>query len=275
MIPVHILPQEEINEIKVVELPILSKIPISEAHRHQFYECFVFLKGGGSHIIDFIEFPILDNSIHIITPGQVHQVNRASSSYGFVYMFDLLHFGNQKNIEDFLFDHACFDVNEFSPLYHFETHFNDTLTNVTKQSCLDSHQNSPFKSQMMISQLSLLILYCMQYAFSKNGQNESKHKDVYTNFRRLLNTNFKTMKKVKEYAHELNITEKLLNDIVLLRTGEPVSSLIFKQIVLEAKRLLKSGVSTKHVAYDLNFTDPAHFSKFFKSQTGFSPSSFK
>jgi AraC-like DNA-binding protein len=83
------------------------------------------------------------------------------------------------------------------------------------------------------------------------------------------------MKKVKEYAEHLNVTEKLLNEIILQRTGENVSSLIFKQLILEAKRLLKSGVSTKQVAYDLNFTDPAHFSKFFKTQSGFSPSAFK
>jgi len=115
----------------------------------------------------------------------------------------------------------------------------------------------------------------MQSTLSKNGNNDTKHADIYTSFRRLLNTNYKTMKKVKEYAHELNITEKLLNEIILQRTGENVSNIIFKQLILEAKRLLKSGVSTKQAAYDLNFNDPAHFSKFFKTQTGISPSEFK
>lgn len=275
MIPVHILPKEELKEIKVVELPKLSKTPISEAHRHQFYEFFIFITGGGTHTIDFVEFPILDFSIHIITPGQVHQIKREKSSCGFVFMFDLVHFNHNKNIEDFLFDHACFDVNEFSPLYHFDKNFSETLINISNQIWKDSQTDSPLKNQLIISQLSLLMLYCMQSTLSKNGNNDSKHSDSYTSFRRLLNMNYKTMKKVKDYAHELNITEKLLNEIILQRTGENVSSLIFKQIILEAKRLLKSGVSTKQVAYDLNFSDPAHFSKFFKSQTGFSPSKFK
>jgi AraC family transcriptional activator of pobA len=274
MIPIHILPKEELKEIKVVELPKLSKAPVSEAHRHQFYEFFIFIKGGGTHTIDFVEFPILDYSMHIITPGQVHQINRDKTSYGFVYMFDLVHFSQNKNIEDFLFDHACFDVNEFSPLYHFDKSFSETMMNISNQIWKDSRLASPLKNQLIISQLSLLMLYCMQSTLNKNGNNDAKHSDTYTSFRRLLNVNFKTMKKVKEYAEHLNVTEKLLNEIILQRTGENVSSLIFKQLILEAKRLLKSGVPTKQVAYDLNFTDPAHFSKFFKTQTGFSPSEF-
>ena len=275
MIPVHILPKEELKEIKVVELPKLGKTPVSEAHRHQFYEFFIFITGGGTHTIDFVDFPILDYSIHIITPGQVHQIDRDKSSFGYVFMFDLVHFNHNKNIEDFLFNHACFEVNEFSPLYHFDNSFTETLTNISNQIWKDSQTKSPLKNQLIFSQLSLLMLYCMQSTLYKNGNNDSKHSDTYTSFRRLLSVNFKTMKKVKEYAEHLNVTEKLLNEIILQRTGENVSSLIFKQLILEAKRLLKSGVSTKQVAYDLNFTDPAHFSKFFKTQTGFSPSAFK
>lgn len=275
MIPIHILPQEELKEIKVVELPKLSKTPVSEAHRHQFYEFFIFITGGGTHTIDFVEFPIMDYSIHIITPGQVHQINRDKTSYGFVYMFDLVHFAQHKNIEDFLFDHACFDVNEFSPLYHFDNSFSDTLIHISNQIWKDSQTISPLKNQLIINQLSLLMLYCIQSTLSKGGNNDFKHSNTYTAFRRLLNANYKSMKKVKEYAEQLHVTEKLLNEIILQRTGENVSNLIFKQLILEAKRLLKSGVSTKQVAYDLNFADPAHFSKFFKTQTGFSPSEFK
>jgi AraC-like DNA-binding protein len=275
MIPIHILPKEEIKEIKIVELPKLSKMPLSEAHRHQFYECFIFIEGGGTHTIDFVEFPILNNSIHIITPGQVHQIKRDINSYGFVYMFDLAHFNQHKNIEDFLFDHACFDVKEFSPLYHFETSFNETLKYLSQQIWKDYQLQSPLKNQLVINQMALLMLYCMQHTINTNGNHDNRHSDTYRAFRKLLNNNFKTIKKVKDYAEQLNVSEKILNDVIFQRTGETVSNLIFKQLVLESKRLLNSGVSAKEVAYELNFTDPAHFSKFFKSQTGFSPSEFK
>jgi len=44
---------------------------------------------------------------------------------------------------------------------------------------------------------------------------------------------------------------------------------------MEAQRLLNTGMSAKEVAFDLQFDDPAHFSKFFKNQTGIPPSEFQ
>jgi AraC-like DNA-binding protein len=83
------------------------------------------------------------------------------------------------------------------------------------------------------------------------------------------------MKKVKEYSEALNMSEKSLNEIVKRHTGESISSIIYKQIIMEAKRLLNTRLSIKETAYTLNFEDPAHFSKFFKTKTGVSPSEFQ
>ena len=83
------------------------------------------------------------------------------------------------------------------------------------------------------------------------------------------------MKKVKEYAEALNLTEKTLNEIVKKHTGESTSNIIYKQIIMEAKRLLNTGISIKETAYALNFDDPGHFSKFFKTKTNISPSEFQ
>ena len=54
------------------------------------------------------------------------------------------------------------------------------------------------------------------------------------------------------------------------------SSLIYDRILLEAKRLLKvSEMSVKDIVYELGFYDHANFSKFFRSQTGMTPTQFK
>jgi AraC family transcriptional regulator, transcriptional activator of pobA len=275
MIPVHDISEAEKKEVTLVELPAtLGTLP-SEPHRHQFFECFVFLKGGGTHLIDFVEFPILSNSVHIITPGQVHQVNRSADSYGFVFMFELMVFHESKNIESFLFDHSCFDVKEFAPFYHFDEDLESRLNQIMLDTWKESNSKSALRKQLVINQLSLLLLYCIQINLQRNSGKESKHDNSYAAFRRLLTAKFKTLKKVKEYAAELAISEKLLNEIVMQRTGETVSNLIYKQLILEAKRLLNTGIPAKEVAYELNFLDPAHFSKFFKAQTGLSPSEFK
>lgn len=115
----------------------------------------------------------------------------------------------------------------------------------------------------------------MRQKTDSNLSNTNLHQSHYIAFRRLLNSEYKTLKKVTDYAALLNLTEKQLNEIVFKRTGETVSALIFKQVILEAKRLLNTGIPAKEVSYALNFLEPGHFSKFFKNQTGISPSEFK
>lgn len=274
-IPIHDLEEHEKKVIKIIELDKALLNDANEAHRHNYFECFVFLKGGGTHVVDFVEFPILPFSIHIITPGQVHQVKRKKGSTGYVFMFDLLSFEQAKSIENFLLDHTCFDVCEFSPSYHFPPRFANDLETIAAAAWKEYTGQQALKNHLILNQLSTLILYCMRTRIQAEENASPKHVDLYTSFRRLLQQEFKAMKKVKEYAAALNITEKNLNEIILKRSGETASALINKQIILEAKRLLNTGISAKEVGYLLNYADPAHFSKFFKTQSGFSPSDFK
>ncbi|MBK7964525.1 MAG: AraC family transcriptional regulator [Bacteroidetes bacterium] len=150
------------------------------------------------------------------------------------------------------------------------------MKNIISQAWNEFNSQSLLKNQIVLNQLTLLLLYCLRLRgenISTEGQ--GKATGLYSAFRRLMHNEYKSLKKVKDYAASLNVTEKYLNDEVMQKCGETVSAVISRHLILEAKRLLNTGVSAKEVSYELNFTDPAHFSKFFKTQTGFSPSEFK
>jgi len=102
-----------------------------------------------------------------------------------------------------------------------------------------------------------------------------RNQDVYRDFRRLVFKNFRDIKKVSDYEIELGISVKQLSEICNKRSGKSPLSIIYKQFILEAKRLLNNNLSAKEVAYNLKFEDPAHFSKFFKKLTDQSPSQFQ
>lgn len=66
--------------IVVNYLEQLNEYDHKETHRHDYFEFFYIINGGGTHLIDFIEIPRHSNSVHIVGPGQVHQMNRALDS---------------------------------------------------------------------------------------------------------------------------------------------------------------------------------------------------
>ena len=52
--------------------------------------------------------------------------------------------------------------------------------------------------------------------------------------------------------------------------------MIHERLELEAKRLLRyTDKTTKEIAYELGFDDSSKFSRFFKTQTGMYPTTFK
>ena len=61
-----------------------GKDMIHDLHRHDFYFILALTKGDGSHDIDFVSYPVRDNSLFLIRPGQVHQLVLKMGSEGFL-----------------------------------------------------------------------------------------------------------------------------------------------------------------------------------------------
>ncbi|OIQ27005.1 MAG: hypothetical protein BM555_06265 [Crocinitomix sp. MedPE-SWsnd] len=273
MIPIHDLKDSSPFDIKVNELGARTNYNTSEHHRHNYFELFFFENGGGQHEIDFVDFENHSFSIQIVAPGQVHQMKRKPGSNGFVVIFETSVFDKEALISNFLFDHICYEVTEFSPVYTFDKKVQTQLLGLFQSIWQDFQSDSVLKNEFIKANLSLVCIQCIRTL--SQTVDKSKNQKTYDSFRRYLNSNFREIKKVKEYAAVLNISEKQLNEIVSAKTGYSASIIIYKQIILESKRLLNMGLSAKEVAYDLNFDDPSHFSKFFKKQSGISPSEFQ
>lgn len=274
MIPTHEFSDKALKSIVVNELVSLMEYDASEPHRHDYFELFIFLKGGGKHIIDFEEFVIHDYSIHIVAPGRVHEVRRSLDSHGFVLLFETDVLASHHLIMDFLFDHICYTVQEYPPVYRFDGIMQEQMAGIARSIWNDSTAANPLSHEFVLHNLALLCITCMRHE-QRVRPVVSQGSVIYLQFRRMLHEQFRALKKVREYAALLNISEKQLNEIVKSQTGNPASAVIYKQIILEAKRLLNTGISAKQAAYELQFDDPAHFSKFFKSQTELSPSEFQ
>jgi YesN/AraC family two-component response regulator len=73
-------------------------------------------------------------------------------------------------------------------------------------------------------------------------------------------------------------TEKLFDKATgnRIMTGSTTTEIISNRIMMEAKILLKqTHWSISEIAYTLGYEDPAHFSKYFKKQTSFTPVAFR
>jgi AraC family transcriptional activator of pobA len=94
--------------------------------------------------------------------------------------------------------------------------------------------------------------------------------------RRLVEEHFRTERLLQFYAGKLAITADRLNDHVKRATGVTAGHLIRQRVLTEAKRQLVFTTQPIHeIAYDLAFSDPSHFTRFFRRQTGTTPQAFR
>ncbi len=135
------------------------------------------------------------------------------------------------------------------------------------------------QGEMLRTLLKRMIINITRIA-KKQTENYERFKDekldVVRMFNLLLEGNFKTEHEVQFYAQALNKSPKTLANLFAIFNYPAPSKLIQRRIALEAKRYLQfTEMSAKEIAYSLGFVSPAHFSRFFKEQTGNNISFFR
>ncbi len=100
--------------------------------------------------------------------------------------------------------------------------------------------------------------------------------DTVRKFNLLVEMHFREKHKVSEYAALLHMTPKSLSNLFSRYFNKSPLKVITERIILESKRLLDfSDKNINEVALTLGFDEVSHFSKFFKTQVGLSPTEYK
>ncbi|MDP5201448.1 helix-turn-helix domain-containing protein [Flavobacterium sp. DG2-3] len=248
---------------------------VEEPHRHDSYLMVFFTKGSGLHEVDFDQFEIKRGSLFVLQPGQMHHWNLSEDIEGFVIIFSQelynLYFG-QKKINDYNFYHSIhnrpemvFEENEIPKILPF---FNLLIQ--------ENSQNNKYQLDKLLNLLDCIhIEVSRKYSETYSHQTHSYNIKINT-FESLLEEYFRTEKLPSFYAEKLNITLKHLNRICNEILQKTATEVITDRVILEIKRMLiDKQLAVNEVAFKVGYEDYSYFSRFFKKQTGMSPTEFR
>jgi len=248
---------------------------VEEPHRHDSYLMVFFTNGSGLHEVDFDQFGIKRGSLFVLQPGQMHHWSLSEDIEGFVIIFSQelynLYFG-QKKINEYNFYHSIHN----RPEMVFEENEIPNLLPYFDLLIQENNHENKFQLDKMLNLLDCIhIEISRKYSETYSHQTHSYNIKI-NSFERLLEQYFRMEKLPSFYAEKLNITLKHLNRICNEILQKTATEVITDRVILEIKRMLiDKQLSINEIAFAVGYEDYSYFSRFFKKQTGLSPTEFR
>lgn len=265
-------------EIHTMEWIALNRRDRNEgAHRHNYFVIIWVVSGSGTHRVDLVEYPVRDNTIFCIAPGQVHEMRTEGPVRGYVISFTQEFLGAHDNQAAQIFRCSVASSTDEGPVIPVSASMNAELADIVVKLEKEYQHFFLLRAELLRSFLKIFLVYLSRAVdLTAVAPAPTRHGELVRQFSDLLEKDFRTGHSVSGYAARLLVSPNHLNDVIKKNTGQPASYHIQQRITLEAKRMaMYSGVTMKEIAYDLGFDDVAHFSKFFKNVTGKSFTDFK
>ncbi len=249
------------------------------------YYSFVFIRSGeGNYTTDEQRFEYHDRTVYFTNPGHL-------KSFEFYHLEDahlvtLSESFLKKNVHKDIFDQFPFLLAETIPPQVFDDQGFAEIELLYNQ-ILREYQNESEHKFRIIGNLFVVILLKLKEQFWSDYQpleEGDRSSQIVKNFKTLLEQHYRDLTegqinyqfKAKDYARELNLHPTYLSTVIKTKTGVPVSQWIADKTLNQAKALLTHApASIKEIGYQLGFAETAHFSNFFKKNTGHTPTQFR
>lgn len=264
----------KLTEDLVVYRPIRGIDNYNKTTKCTYFLIVLFVKGSGTHYIDEAEFPIADNQLHFLFPGQHHHWVTGEETIAHKIVVGQKIFESFSSTDEFSFmKHNLNPVFKLSNVMFHQV--NSEMENIKRDLELLNEDGSWKK----IVQLRMDILASMMRHEAESYIKDTllpKGNAIVKRYWSLINEHYIEHKSVTWYAGKLAVTPNYLNILCKKHLNMTATDMIHYKIMQEAKKQLRfSQDPIKNIASNLGFETMGAFSSFFKKKSSFSPTEYR
>jgi AraC-like DNA-binding protein len=164
----------------------------------------------------------------------------------------------------------------------FVTKEEETILLDLFQKAYTEYNKENFSKEIILSYAALILSY-IQIFYNRQFETRSQlYNKVVADFYKNLEDYFEEQKEIAAipsvhfFAQKSNLSPNYFGDVVKHFTGNSPQEHIHQYIVQIAKnKLRQSQLSVSEIAYSLGFEYPTYFTRFFKKETGITPTTFR
>ena len=281
------LPFDNEIDFSILSVPeIHQEIPFtSPALRADYFSFILTIDGSGVYYLDEHTFPFGSGTIYFTNPGHTksYELHRSKEAYIIMvaesFLWEFVHAE--------VYDEFPFLLAEIVPPQTLPEQLLKDLVSLYTQIEFEFEQPSRYKNQILGNLLANLLLkikeqFWMDYNPISEGDRNS---EIVKSFKQILEKEFKEMVsdkttsgrlQVKDFAEQLNLHPNYLNSVIRSKTGRTIHDWLNRKTLTTAKYLLRNtSLTSKSISYRLGFSEPTHFTRFFKKHLHTTPSKFR
>lgn len=219
-------------------------------------------------------------SVLFVRPGDIVQIEQLEGGNPFVYL--LPNAGVALQLDMGLILPALFHL-EGEHLFELDEADYLDLKHYYDRAYDYIDRRDEWGQQILCRLLGVFILRCSELLMSRISDHEKvlsessrRETDILVEFLRIMSEDCTRERTVAHYAERLHISYKHFSALIKRASGRSASEWIDLHLLHRAKSLIRySTLSMQQVAYELAFSSPSHFSKFFRHHTGMTPSEYQ
>lgn len=248
-----------------------------KAHIHSDLNQLLFIRrGGGTMQVDGQELPIQAPALLLVPPSVIHGFQFARGTRGFVVtaaqpMVRSLQ-AREPLLRRVFGAPACLDLsaNEAGVVEL------DQLINRLRRESVWKAPANRLAAEASLAAVIIAALRLMPSTLSGNAIHRGPVTSLVDRFRDLLDERCRSGWSVERFARELAVSPAKLRGACLAVSDKTPRQLLQERVLLEARRALTyTDLTIAQTAYQLGFSDPGYFSRFFSSHAGESPQAFR
>jgi AraC family transcriptional regulator, transcriptional activator of pobA len=245
--------------------------------KKDFYFISLITNAGDTKITyDSTNVTELNSFLVFQSPGLLYSFLRDNRANGYLIYFkkELFSFFKpafEKEFPFFNIIHTNFYKLNQAKFKSFAPHFKEVI---------DAYEAANNKQHTIATIKLLALLYQLKEfttAFTQWEQGfTSPQQILFQKFTQLVNNFYVEKRTIEEYAELLFVTPNHLSQTIKAVSDKNALSFINERLMTEAKSMIQfSTMDIAEIAYQLNFSDPANFGKFFKKHADVTPVEYR
>ena len=247
------------------------------------YYSFLFIKSGmGQYTLDGVTREAGPHTIYFTNPGHLKSYATQVPYTGYILTLSETFLKQQVSAE--VFEEFPFLLAEIIPPGRLEVGEFGEFVSLVEQIYREERGTSTYKYKI-IGNLFAALLLKIKERFWQNydpTQESDRGSNIVNEFRRELEHTYRNLDtlehlpNVGDYAGRQHLHPNYFSTVIKSKTGKSVHTWIAEKTLAEARTMLNNPKwSIKEIAFHLKFSEPTHFSKFFKKHSQVTPNAYR